>query len=627
MAHDGHFTYWPDSVFDIFRWKRGTPLVSLSSDGNEEPSVFVYSDILLAASGKSFSPSPVVEINGQDADQWLSEYSQMGMSHDPDANFNEAMLDLSKISQGAAGSATGYFAGGGLGQIVYPGAETALKFANGTEKIWKNQAKRQVDFTGVTNGEDLYKKFLTSTPEKVKKFEASVIQVQRDRSNNHQGTSASEVAPAINPPSLIGYPKPFIQDSKQVISGFFLEGAGHENVAVLSMSSFEGDGTDWMNEAQRTIQDFIQKAKAAGKTKLVIDLSSNGGGYIIAGYELFKQLFPQIEPFGGSRYRTSQVFMDLATIYSTLVANGTRTKADPYNFWDIEQSAYAVNQDLDVNLQRFKTIEQKYGPYTFQNDQFSNLVRWNLSDTWNTGLPVTGYGSRTNFTQPFASEDILLLYNGACASTCTIFSELMRQQAGVKTVAFGGRPGNDGLMQAVGQVKGAQVWNMLFLYSDIMIASGYATPEMSTKFANDATSKFVSPLPFTRSQYKGSVNYKDGLREGDAAETPLQFYYEPADCRMYYTAEMTLDVTTIWKAASESKWIDGGRECAIGDYDVAPQDWQRKRKLAKRGKASKTKTSSIQVQQAPAELLSALYDALEVTTDLKAFSQSGGTKI
>jgi hypothetical protein len=85
-------------------------------------------------------------------------------------------------------------------------------------------------------------------------------------------------------------------------------------------------------------------------------------------------------------------------------------------------------------------------------------VRWDLSDPLTLlnsgGINVTGYGNRTGFKQPFEAENIVMVYDGYCASTCTIFSEMMRQQAGVKAIAFGGRSNKD-IIQAVGGVKGA----------------------------------------------------------------------------------------------------------------------------------------------------------------------------
>ena len=59
-------------------------------------------------------------------------------------------------------------------------------------------------------------------------------------------------------------------------------------------------------------------------------------------------------------------------------------------------------------------------------------MRWNLNDpltttntTYGMGIEITGYGSRQNFTQPFAAADIILLYDGYCASTCTLLSEFL----------------------------------------------------------------------------------------------------------------------------------------------------------------------------------------------------------
>lgn len=70
---------------------------------------------------------------------------------------------------------------------------------------------------------------------------------------------------------------------------------------------------------------------------------------------------------------------------------------------------------------------------------------------------MSGYLRRSNITeQPFEAENIVIVYDGYCASTCTIFSELMRQQAGIKTIALGGRPTKD-IIQAVGGVKGTNV--------------------------------------------------------------------------------------------------------------------------------------------------------------------------
>ena len=61
-------------------------------------------------------------------------------------------------------------------------------------------------------------------------------------------------------------------------------------------------------------------------------------------------------------------------------------------------------------------------------------------------------------------------------------------------------------------------------------------------------------LPFLRSVGEPNVNARDAIRQGDNSGTPLQFRYEPADCRIFYTAEMTMDISASWRAAADSMW-------------------------------------------------------------------------
>lgn len=90
-------------------------------------------------------------------------------------------------------------------------------------------------------------------------------------------------------------------------SGYFLEGDGYDDVAVLSVPSFVSATEDEI-PFQIVNTYLINRAVAAGKKKLIIDVSANGGGTILQGYDLFKQLFPQILPYGATRYRAHKAF-------------------------------------------------------------------------------------------------------------------------------------------------------------------------------------------------------------------------------------------------------------------------------------------------------------------------------
>jgi hypothetical protein len=83
-----------------------------------------------------------------------------------------------------------------------------------------------------------------------------------------------------------------------------------------------------------------------------------------------------------------------------------------------------------------------------------------------------------------------------------VFVEMMVQQAGVRTLAIGGRPQN-GTMQAVGGTKGSEV-----LTSEYLIA-----------LSEDVKSSDRSlPTNFGISIYYASVNFQDNIRKGQESE-------------------------------------------------------------------------------------------------------------
>jgi hypothetical protein len=69
-------------------------------------------------------------------------------------------------------------------------------------------------------------------------------------------------------------------------------------------------------------------------------------------------------------------------------------------------------------------------------------------------------------------------------------------------------------------------------------------------------------LPFERAVAWYAVDARDGIQQGDDTQTPSQFVYQAADCRIWYTAEMTVDVTAMWEKVVDVAW--GGDKCVEG---------------------------------------------------------------
>lgn len=220
-------------------------------------------------------------------------------------------------------------------------------------------------------------------------------------------------------------------------------------------------------------------------------------------------------------------------------------------------------------------------------DKYTKLSRWNLSDvhvSYNSGgINITGYGPLANAskTQPFKAENIVFLTDGYCASTCTIFGEFLTKQAGVKTIAMGGRS-NANKIQAIGGVKGTNNYQYGFIQTLVQNAVKNAPADQKAKFNSSVLTAFFDDTVFQRSASAPGVNVRDGLKYKDDSGVALQFIYEEADCRLYFTPEMTVDVTAIWKAAADASWGSNGK-CVTGKTYGKREVHEVTTRLARRG--------------------------------------------
>lgn len=356
-AHDGHFNYIPDVIGYAFQFGRTVPLVSVSEDGEKLPAVFAYQDVLgLAFKNISYTPSPIVKINDEDAKQYLEELSQGGSLQDRDALYNNLFFSLAQASLFTAGTATGLFNGGGRGRYVYPGANTTFEFANGTTYTFENYARTYFSFKNVTNGEEFAKKFIYNDGISRTKPSNPNTFVPSSMSANAAGLSA----PAKAPP---GYPEPIVPGPANQINGFYLDISGYEDVAVLQVPTFVGSNSFEL-AFQLTSQKFLAKAAADGKTKLIIDLQANGGGTILQGYDMFKQLFPDLDPYGANRFRYNPAVDLIGQAFSAYASQSAREdglKNSSLKY--IKASFFDYHTDMTVDGKSFESWQQKAGPY------------------------------------------------------------------------------------------------------------------------------------------------------------------------------------------------------------------------------------------------------------------------
>jgi len=222
----------------------------------------------------------------------------------------------------------------------------------------------------------------------------------------------------------------------------------------------------------------------------------------------------------------------------------------------------SVYTPADTN---FTSVDEILSPVTLQDDRFTAYQKTPLNQTSDT-YNLTGTGSKADPPAAvFLPENVVLLTDGTCGSTCTLFAYLMIMQRDVKTVTVGGRP-QTGPVQSIAGVEGAQVFPLTSLsgaaaaviaLSDEVKQGEVNGSDLSVLAEGYAISRAANPAS------PGAVNGKNAFSPSDA-RTPLQFSYMPANCRFFYTKDMIYGPAEVWKRAVDATWKDPQAFCAEG---------------------------------------------------------------
>lgn len=157
---------------------------------------------------------------------------------------------------------------------------------------------------------------------------------------------------------------------------------------------------------------------------------------------------------------------------------------------------------------------------------------------------------------------------------------MMTTQAGVRTVVVGGRP-EQGPMQAASGSRGALAYTSYQLDADIADAikhnpgAASSLPPLDNSTDQRDSGMYLIAAGLNLRDQVRSANYtSDSAAEDDGgAPLPLQFAYEAADCRLYWTLDNALNMTRLWADAASAMWagLPGGSNasCVPGSTGYA----------------------------------------------------------
>lgn len=514
-------------------------------------------------------PPAITRINGQDAAAFITDQGlKFVNTQDQDSQWN-AMIQTYASPDAITPVA---------GSIIYQGDNVTLEYENGQKVTQDSYAliRAAADFRNINSGEDFYNRFCNPDAQPASNVTAPA-------------TAPPQTPGTLQPPApaIPGYPIPAIRDSgANATAGYFLTGAGYEDTAVLSVIGFAPLGNanfdviEYITNFQKVVGDFLAMCKQAGKTKLVIDVSANGGGLVVAGYELYSQLFPGTPLFQANNLRRSESLVQIANIANDnlpklLALNGQRIGRNSSQ--ETRALAALGSNAIIGNLipgdvfsagdrVNYTSTQQIISPVMLRGDTFTAYQSTPQNQT-DPQFNLTGIGNRANPPPAaFAAENIVILSDGFCGSTCTLFTYLMIMQNNIKTVAVGGRP-QLGPMQSVGGVEGAQVFELEDIGTAASAALFLATPEQKAQLGNNSELAILAEgYALDRAATPGgagAVNGKNAFSHTDA-QTPLQFLNQPANCRFFYTKDMIYGPEAVWKRAADAAFRDPNQFCVEG---------------------------------------------------------------
>ncbi|KAH7324130.1 hypothetical protein B0I35DRAFT_496319 [Stachybotrys elegans] len=608
-VHDGHFSLYNNlynNLKGLFRYRLSDNIVAISSDGQALPQVYAISDVWRDVP----DASPIVEIEGQSVFAYIHNYvnsSRALGTIEPHADWNTLMWNGPLqwgIKGGDTTGAAGFTFTGLELTSEYNGPTLSGRFANGTDFEWFYTASASRDLTKdkLTSARAIRDELIYAIPQ-VKKEPESPQEPAEKKPAAKAGTrsrfsdelraldkirvldgnmlaldsrQASDNKPAnLSAVPLFNYPQDPVVTQEffgvgGLVSGYILE---EDSIGVLSIPTFQAgkEGPTAAASFSKAVDEFITVAKEAGVEKIIIDLSGNGGGTIFQGYDTAWRFFPSLAPTNSNRMRYTRQWDFVGTFLTAAIQDEGEVLGQEGYLLAYELAAGSIPfaagpWSLTKDGEAWESWDAFYEANEIYGDLFSNRATYNFLDSGlanSYGQDVAGWGAnQLTYEAPWAPENVILLHDGFCGSTCTIFSELLKTDVGVRSVAVGGIP-QYGPMQGVAGTKGSNVLQWSGISQLMQITTGILSdPEVDNStlaFFRDALSDFdgedissLVPTPLNSSPWAigGSVNILDQVRDS-APEHPLQFAYEPSDCRLFYTGAMMRDVTQLWRAVGQ----------------------------------------------------------------------------
>ncbi|EFC36377.1 predicted protein [Naegleria gruberi] len=273
-----------------------------------------------------------------------------------------------------------------------------------------------------------------------------------------------------------------------------------------------------IQQFSRDFQTSLYLAKLHKAKKIILDVTNNGGGYICLGYAFSRYFFPKqfSNQYESLFARTDMIASELG---KELAQKGSESpQLDTIwmpHFWR-DDSGKVYNDDSWFTNQH--TFSRGGVDHAYTSIIKDNGCSEMFDDFIFTGDDLLDY----------SSDDLIILSNGRCASTCAMFTFQLQQFKKAKTVVVGGVHNTQ---QQIGQLPGGQVCEQPNLVLNI-------------EEYNMTQSEHAPKLLPTTSRLRFAI--REAYAWADSQLNSLEFSFLPSDFRLDYSKESAMDPTKVW---------------------------------------------------------------------------------
>ncbi|KAJ9054906.1 hypothetical protein DSO57_1009563 [Entomophthora muscae] len=407
--HDGHTTYTP-ACFLRLVFKQPFPVYAYTDDSGQTHVRILdrsridddyglgWEDLDL----NRYFGARVLRIDGIPATEYLDKFSRrnIGLSRDVSSSINFAMARII-LKEGKWGFAYGEFA-----TSTSPPEKGSLEFEvelkTGIESVKVPYLALVPE--NVRASRSYYRSFCKPRPQEI------------ERASGYPEVEMTEMkVPAVlqvklNSPLPVRRRRDMDPLQSPLVNGKHIKAyLVGRSTGVLVIPDFESPSLAWYDEVRTAFRQFQRE----GVTKLILDLSNNGGGVICRGYGLLRFLFPNSPYFDTD--------MRFSPLLGALTEEPAANFFPPTNFDRTDGSPF-------TRLDAFKEAGPRQNRASLHTPLFHDRCQSNFLASLITEVP------------PFAANDIAVVSNSICYSTCALLTSALQELHNVTTYAAGGLP-------------------------------------------------------------------------------------------------------------------------------------------------------------------------------------------